>query len=167
MKLSKKTSENINFMFTQTSSAMRVNVDKEMEDLGLTRSQWILLSMLHSMNGCSQQELATVMGIGKGALGKLVRKLAGKGWLRRDPNDSDGRIINLYITDQAQPMVEKLMELLFEDSRRSLTGISQEELTMMRSLMHRIRNNIDNTPYSTKWARIKQELTEEVKRLNT
>lgn len=167
MKLPKKTGENINFMFSQTSSIMRVYVDKEMEDLGLTRSQWILLSILHSINGCSQQELATVMGIGKGALGKLVRKLADKGWIKRDPNSNDGRVINLYITEQAQPMVEKLVELLFEDSRRSLTGISRKDIDMMRSLMHRIRNNIDNKPHSKKWSQLKRELTEEVKRLNS
>jgi MarR family transcriptional regulator, transcriptional regulator for hemolysin len=166
MKTPKRTAENINFMFSQTSNAMRVYIDKEMEDLGLTRAQWIVLSLLYSVNGSNHQELATHLGIGKGTLGKLVRKLENKGWLRRQANENDGRVINLFITDQALPMVKQLVELLFEESRRSLAGISQEEITLMRSLMNRIKDNIDHMPPSKKWSKIKQDLTRDIKLLD-
>jgi MarR family transcriptional regulator, transcriptional regulator for hemolysin len=165
MKIPKKTAENVTFLISQTSNDMRSYIDKEMEALGLTRSQWILLSLLYSVNGCSQQEMATAMGIGKGALGKLARKLEEKGWINRIPSDSDGRVINIFISDKAYPLVGKLVDLMFEDSRRALSGISQEDINTVRGILFRLRGNIADLPPSPKWSKMKGELIESVKEL--
>lgn len=162
MKVPKKMSDNVTFMLSNTASASQIFLDKQMEGLGLTRSQWMLLSHLFFVEGCNQKELADLMDIGKGALGKLAAKLEQKGWIIRRGMEIDGRAIQLYLKDEARPLAKLLVDLLFEETKRSLTGLSKEEVETMRSLMRRVHSNVDAVPVSARWKNIKQEIEKSV-----
>lgn len=166
MRVPKRMSENVTFMLSNTSSASQIFLDKQMEELGLTRSQWLCLSLLYFVEGCNQKELADLMDIGKGALGKLAAKLEDRNWIYRRSTSEDGRAITLYLRDDARPIVKLLVELLFEETKRSLTGLSSEEVNIMRDLMRRMHHNVDTAPLSQRWLTIKSEVTLKIKGLN-
>ena len=155
-------SENILFILTQTTKASQLYIDKEMAALGITRSQWTLLAHLYFVDNVNQKELADLMDIGKAALGKLAAKLEKKGWIMRQGDEIDGRAMRLSITEMAYPMVKKLVDLLFEESDRAVSGLNKDDMASLRNLLNKIRSNLDETPPSRRWQRLKAELVEEV-----
>lgn len=165
MKIPKKMSNNIPFMLAQADKSVQVRVDSEVGDLGLTRSQWLLLSMLYFVNGCNQTDLSVFMDIGKGALGKLAKKLDEKGWIERRADEADSRAVRLYISDEAMPMVKKLNELLFETTRLIELDLSKEEKDVLREVLRKIRLNSENTPSTKKWKLLKSQLMSEIARV--
>lgn len=162
MKIPKKMSENILFILTQTTKASQLYIDKEMAAFGITRSQWTLLAHLYFVDNVNQKELADLMDIGKAALGKLAAKLETKGWIMRVADEIDGRAVRLSITDLAYPMVKKLVDLLFEESDRAITGLSKEDMNQLRGLLNKMRLNMEEVPPSKRWLRLKSELVDEV-----
>lgn len=158
-------SENVPFMLAQTDKAVQVHVDKEVAEFGLTRSQWLLLSMLYFVNGCNQKDLSDLMDIGKGALGKLAKKLEQKGWIDRIIDSQDTRAIRLHISDEAMPIVKKLIDLLFEITRKIETDVSDEEIATLKQILNKIRLNVEVSPSTVRWKRLKSQLIEEVRLL--
>jgi DNA-binding MarR family transcriptional regulator len=162
MKIPKKMSENILFILTQTTKASQLYIDKEMAAFGITRSQWTLLAHLYFVDNVNQKELADLMDIGKAALGKLAAKLETKGWIMRVADEIDGRAVRLSITDLAFPMVKKLVDLLFEESDRAITGLDKDDMASLRGLLNKMRLNMEEVPPSKRWLRLKSELVDEV-----
>ena len=56
---------NFGFLIHDVSRLMRVAFDRRGRDLGLTRSQWWVLTALYAMEGVPQSELADYMDASK------------------------------------------------------------------------------------------------------
>jgi DNA-binding MarR family transcriptional regulator len=133
-----------------------------MRKLGLTRSQWLLLTNLYFCDGTTQKELADLMGLGESSLGKLTQKLQVGGWLERQPHARDGRAFHLCISEQKRPIVAKLVTMLIMETERSLVGFSAEERANLMNYMDRIQANIASVPPAKKWLKLKTEVLDEV-----
>jgi MarR family transcriptional regulator, transcriptional regulator for hemolysin len=154
-KIPKKLTENVAYMLHHAALDYQVHFDAEMQALGLTRSQWLLLAHLHFCDGINQKALADLMEIGKGAAGKLAQKLEQAGWIRREADALDGRAFNLYIETAARPVVANLVELLVIETDHSLEGFSREEIDTLRGYLRRIRGNLAQNPLPKKWLQLK------------
>lgn len=165
MELPSKIADNIAFMMHRTSLEYELYFDREMHALGLTRSQWLLLSHLYFCDGINQKDLGDLMGVGKGAIGRLAQKLEISGWIDREPDAHDGRAFNLRIRTTARPLVGKLTDMLILETDRSVEGFSAEEVTAIRSYMRRISHNIETAPISARWRSLKKQLLSDVARL--
>ncbi len=153
----RKLTDNIAFMLHHTALDYQVHFDQQMQSLQLTRSQWLLLSHLYFCNGINQKDLAELMDIGKGAVGKLAQKLEAAGWIRREPDVADRRAFNLHITSKALPVVKNLVDLQLIETDHSLAGFGQEEIEQLRSYLRRIRRNLVEIPPSRKWRGLKDK----------
>src|SRR5260370_31973343 len=75
----------IGFLIHDVSRLRRTAFDQRMKPLGLTRSQWWVLSGVsrHGDSGVTQTELANVLDLGKVALGGLIDRLEERGFVKR------------------------------------------------------------------------------------
>ncbi len=167
MELPSKLTENLAFMIHGTALGYEMYFDKEMHALGLTRSQWLLLSHLYFCDGINQKALADLMGTGKGAIGRLAQKLESSGWIERLPDSADGRAFKLRIRDKAQPLVKKLVDMLILETDRSLEGFTLREVDALRRYLRRISRNIGEAPVSSKWRAMKKQLLADVRVLES
>lgn len=158
VKTPKRISDNIPFILSQLDRSIQINVDQELAELGLTRSQWTMLAVLYFVNGCNQTDLSELMDIGKGALGKLAHKLELKGWITRTTDQVDKRIVRLSISSPAQPLVKQLVDLLFEYTNLIQSEFTKEELALLRQMLNRLRSNVDGISLSQKWKSIKSKM---------
>jgi len=157
--------DNLGFMVHRSALEYELYFDKEMHALGLTRSQWLLLSHLYFCDGISQKALADLMGVGKGAIGRLAQKLETSGWIDRIPDESDGRAFKLRIRTLAHPLVSKLVDMLIIETDRSLDGFKDQEVVAIRRYLRRISHNLVEAPVSTQWRTLKKQLLTDVKKL--
>jgi MarR family transcriptional regulator, transcriptional regulator for hemolysin len=126
-------------LVTDVGRYYRNLIDRELEPLGVTRSQWWTLTNLYYHDGITQMELATILDIGKSSAGKLLCKLEQKGWIERIPDKQDGRANNIYLSEKIKPIVEKMVDLCIEITSTTLTGFSEKERHQLIELLMRLR----------------------------
>src|SRR4051812_1293987 len=65
----------IGFLISDVARMMRSAFDRRVRRLGLTRSQWLVLSLLHRRPGVSQSELAEMLEVAPAAAGRMIDRL--------------------------------------------------------------------------------------------
>ena len=67
--------ENIGLLIHDVGRLLRVLYDRQMASIGLTRSQWLLLTYLFFKDGINQKELASLMDMEKAPLSRLLDRM--------------------------------------------------------------------------------------------
>ena len=81
---------NFGFILHDVARLLRTTYDRRIRELGLTRSQWWVLTHLYRKDGITQSELAENLELEKPSLGRLLDRLEsrfarGRSELARDP----------------------------------------------------------------------------------
>jgi DNA-binding MarR family transcriptional regulator len=120
-------SRNYGFLINDVARLMRTTYDRRVRELGLTRSQWWVLTLLFRNDGVTQSELAELLEIEKPTLGRLLDRLEAKGWVRREPDSRDRRAWRVHLTDAVEPAMRKLRKVAAELRSDALAGLSAQE----------------------------------------
>ena len=102
---------------------MRVAFDRRIRSLGLTRSQWWVVSSLLRIDGPTQTEMAAYLHMERAPLGKIVDKLEVNGWVVRCADPRDKRVNRVFLTNKIEPFVPTLVLAslnTFEDATEGL-----------------------------------------------
>ncbi|MEO8628725.1 MAG: MarR family transcriptional regulator [Betaproteobacteria bacterium] len=124
-------SRNFGFVLHDVARLLRTIFDRRVKSLGLTRSQWWVLHHLFRNDGATQSELAEILEVEKATLGRLLDRLARKGWVRREADSVDRRAKRIYLTEQAEPAMRSMRTAaaqLRRDAFAQLTAQQQEHL---------------------------------------
>jgi MarR family transcriptional regulator for hemolysin len=137
-------SRNFGFILHDVARLMRVTYDRRMRAIGLTRSQWWVLTHLYRNDGVTQSELADILEIEKPSLGRLLDRLESNGWVRREEHAGDRRAKRVFLTDEVEPAM-KAMRLAAADLRRdALAGLSSEQQTQFVDILLAVKANLSN-----------------------
>ncbi len=123
---------------------MRASFDRRVRRLGLTRSQWLVLSRLHRHPGISQSELAEMLEVERATAGRMVDRLERRNWLVRRPDPADRRINRLFLTAEAegvQAEMGRIAEGLLDDAMALLDAGERARLTDM---MERVKAQLQS-----------------------
>ena len=132
----------LGFLIHDVSRLRRKAFDQLMKPLGITRSQWWVIAHLSRHDGMMQTELATLLDVGKMALGGLVARLEAGGWVIRKPDRADGRIKRVFLTSTSHGLIRKMQAAEKRHNKLVLKGLSQEERNLLTELMARIKRNL-------------------------
>ena len=120
-------SRNFGFILHDVARLMRNTYDRRMKVLGLTRSQWWVLTHLYRNDGVTQSELADILEIEKPTLGRLLDRLEAKGWVRREEHAADRRAKRVFLTEEVGPAMKAMRAAAAEMRRDALAGLSDDE----------------------------------------
>lgn len=98
--------------------------NRQIKEVGLTRSQWHLLYLLYEQDGQTQTELADHLTMAKPPLGKIVDRLEEDGWVVRKDDPQDRRAKRVFLTDKVNPLItplEKIVDGIGDTTTRGLT----------------------------------------------
>ena len=70
---------NFGFILHDVARLLRTEYDRRVASLGLTRSQWWVLTHLYRNEGVTQTELADVLELERPSLGRLLDRLEANG----------------------------------------------------------------------------------------
>ncbi|MCB4823681.1 MarR family winged helix-turn-helix transcriptional regulator [Roseicella aerolata] len=124
----------IGFLIADVARLMRSSFDRRVRRIGLTRSQWLVLSRLHRHPGISQSELAEMLEVERATAGRMIDRMERRNWLVRRPDPADRRINRLYLTTEAervQAEMGRIAEQLLDDAMATLDDGERESLTDM------------------------------------
>ena len=92
---------NFGFILHDVARLLRTTYDRRVRELGLTRSQWWVLTHLFRKDGITQSELAETLELEKPSLGRLLDRLEAKAWVRREACPNDRRAKRIFLTAAA------------------------------------------------------------------
>jgi DNA-binding MarR family transcriptional regulator len=116
----------VDFLIHDVSRLRRTAFDQRMKPLGITRSQWWVLTgvSLHGDAGITQTELAAVLDLGKVALGRLIDHLEHRKYVERRSDPSDRRVNRIHMTSRGNSILEKMVKIGVDMDAKIMTGIS-------------------------------------------
>ena len=133
---------NFGFILHDVARLLRTTYDRRVRELGLTRSQWWVLTHLFRKDGITQSELAEVLELEKPSLGRLLDRLESKGWVRRAEDARDRRAKRVYLTAAAEAPMKVMREIAAGVREDALSGLSAAEQDRFVDALITIKSNL-------------------------
>ena len=135
---------NFGFLLHDVARLMRTLFDRRGRDLGLTRSQWWVLTMLYAKEGVTQSELADLMELEKPTLGSLLDRLEEKEWVERRADELDRRVNRLFLTDKVQEVMSALRKTAATVRQEAVGDMTTDERERFIDTLIKIKTNLLN-----------------------
>ena len=132
---------NIGFLVGDTSRMLRRIFNERLTHLGMTQAQWRALAHLSRNEGINQATLSDLLDVQPITVARLIDKLVETNLVIRRPDPNDRRAQRLYLTEQAQGVLEQIWEVADETYAVVLKGFSDAERDTLIELLARIRTN--------------------------
>jgi DNA-binding MarR family transcriptional regulator len=137
------------FLIHDVSRLRRVVVDRALKPQGITRSQWWVLAFLSRRDGMKQTALADDLDLTRVAIGGLLDRMEGGGFVERRADASDGRARRVFLTRAGAKLVSAIRKSVEKVELEILAKISEEDLNhaaatlvaLKESLLEKIGGN--------------------------
>ncbi|MFT5172508.1 MAG: MarR family transcriptional regulator for hemolysin [Gammaproteobacteria bacterium] len=148
---------NFGFILHDVARLLRNSFDRQIKDLGLTRSQWWVLTHLFRHDGITQSELAEWLEIERPTLGRLLDRLEANGWVKREADTQDRRAKRIFLTNEVNPAMRAMRTIAAGVRSDALLGLNPDEqeafvdtlLTIKANLSKHNNSSISPTAPST------------------
>ena len=134
----------IGFLVHDVSRMRRTLFDQAMKPLGITRSQWWVLSQLsrHGRRGMLQTELARDLDVGKVTVGGLIDRLEQAGYVVRQPEKTDRRAKRITITPRGHEILGEMVAVGRRLNGIILAGLTPEDVALAERALETMKENI-------------------------
>ncbi|TYP74908.1 MarR family winged helix-turn-helix transcriptional regulator [Paenibacillus methanolicus] len=134
----------LGYLLHHTASVYRRVMGSHTKAFDLTPEQFGLLVNLRMKDGISQKKLAEQMYKDQATTGKIIEKLEAKGLIKRSPDPVDRRAFLLYMTEEAERILDQLAPWEADTRARALRGISDEELELFERVIAKMHDNLQD-----------------------
>ena len=104
----------------------------------LTPVQHATLIRLWEMGPLSQNQLGRAVAMPPANIHSLVRRLESRGFVRRDADPSDKRLLTVSLTDEGRALVEALIPLDAASTEAALRGLSAAERETLYAILKKM-----------------------------
>ena len=108
----------------------------------ITPEQWAVLNRLWEQDGLSQVDLAERTFKDKPGTTRILNLLEKKGIVVRRPDESDGRVLRVFLTRIGKDLKDKLIPCAQEVLAKSGKNLSKEELVQFKLTLNQILRNL-------------------------
>ena len=109
----------------------------------VTPEQWAVLNRLWEEDGLSQVELAERTFKDKPGTTRILNLLEKKRIVVRHPDESDGRVLRVFLTKTGKDLKDKLIPCAEEVLMKSGKNLTKDELVQFKMTLHRILGNLE------------------------
>ncbi len=115
-------------------------------------SQKRIMTVLDEMGGsATQRELTERLGIQPGSASEVIAKLERAGFIRRTPNETDRRTVNIELTETGKALAAEVGEQRLQRHEQMFSCLSDEEKNQLLALLEKVNAN---------WSEHYQDMTE-------
>ncbi len=113
-----------------------------MEDMELNPSQAGILFILNNQGRLSQRQLAEKIGITPPSMTVTLRKLEERGFITKEPDERDQRILRICLSEAGKECIEKIKSIMKDMEEILYRGFSVEERLLFQRLLLEMRENM-------------------------
>lgn len=133
---------NIAFLASDVGRLFRKRFDIAARDLGVTGPQWRALGRIAGNPAITQVALASLLEVEPITTGRMVDRLEKLGLVERRPAPSDRRVWQLFVTEQAAPVIEALRQRAIVVTEDAVDDLSEAEHAQLVALLGRVRQRL-------------------------
>jgi MarR family transcriptional regulator for hemolysin len=134
----------VGYWICQASRAFERAMNDELAPRGITyRQAQVLWHLAHEAN-LSQSDLAERMRIEPPTLVGILDRMEREGWIRREGDANDRRRKLVMALGKAKPVWSQIVACADRVRRRATAGLQPDELQIIRELVKRVLNNLQN-----------------------
>jgi MarR family transcriptional regulator, organic hydroperoxide resistance regulator len=127
--------------YTNASKSFRAVLAVILRRHGLHLGQNLVLDALHERDGQTPGEMATSLAVTTPTIVKMATRMASAGLLVRRRDETDNRLVRLYLTDSGRALLGPMQADLAEIEDRLTAGLSAKEHATLLALMERVTTN--------------------------
>jgi DNA-binding MarR family transcriptional regulator len=120
------------YLLRQASAANRLNMERQLADLGVTLPQFYVLTMLGAYPGISGADVARLTMLTPQTVSVIMNNLEKMGAIARQPHPVHGRIQTTALTEAGQSMLAECRIRAREVDKRLRAGLTTEEEQVIR-----------------------------------
>jgi DNA-binding MarR family transcriptional regulator len=139
----------IGFWMRRVSNHVSHSFARKLEGAGVTVAEWVgLREMYGGDDTTSPSVVATLTGLSRGAVSKLIDRLLHKGLVTRKASAGDRRYQDLQLTPAAVALVPKLATLADDNDTALFRVLSASERKLLLALLQKIaeRHHLTQMP---------------------
>lgn len=110
-------------------------VRAHMEKIGLHRGQGFVLMHLWRRDGVAQREIACAMQISPATMTNMLQRMEQAGWILRERDSGDQRIVRVHLTDKAKSLQAEAEETFREIEEEFASIYTEEERATLKRLL--------------------------------
>lgn len=133
-------------LLSDVARLVRRSFDARARDIGITRPQWQVLSVLARHEGVNQGGLADLLEVEPITVCRMVDRLQEAELVERRPDPADRRSWRLHLTDRGQAIIAQLRPLVEVIQAEAFEGVSLAEQAALGVVLERVRANLIRRP---------------------
>lgn len=102
---------------------------------GIGGMKWFLLTVLNGRDGLSQGAFVAEFEMDASRVTRTAQSLESDGFIRRERDEQDNRVVRMYLTDVGREQLEKLPEINGELRRRVHSVLTEDEFGELRRML--------------------------------
>jgi len=107
---------------------------------GLTPIQQLVLGALCQNEGVSAGDLGKRLLLDPATLSGILERMVEGGWIVKETDSVDRRLLKIYLTDHAKMLAPRLMEERDKANEEILRNLSLEEKVLLKRLLKVVRD---------------------------
>ena len=133
----------VGFVVNNTAKSFQRSLDLELrKNVGVTLSQWRVVSALVLQPGLTQKEIADKMGIEGATLVPVIDKMEKEGLLKRKQDSTDRRANKIYLTPKADSLWMSMTDCALKIRKSSTKNISESDIQITLDTLRKISKNL-------------------------
>ncbi|HRJ00259.1 MAG TPA: MarR family transcriptional regulator [Hyphomonas sp.] len=133
------------FLLGEVTRLLRRAFDREMEAIGLTRSQWHVLVYVIKLEGPTQTKLAEALDIARPSVGALIDHLASSGYVSRERDSRDRRVWRIVPTRLAIQQADEFARSAERVASQAFDSVLSQDLAAAATLLSTIKDNLKSS----------------------
>ncbi|WBV60303.1 MarR family transcriptional regulator [Chryseobacterium camelliae] len=107
----------------------------------ITIDQWLIIKAILENPGIIQNEIGDLVFKDNASVTRIIELLVKSEYIIRNSNPDDRRKTNLEITTTGKEIIKKIQNLVENNRKTALKGISKEEMKIMNAALLQISKN--------------------------
>lgn len=109
--------------------------------IGLTYSQYLVMMVLWEADGITVKNIAQQLHLDSPTITPLLKRLESAGFLNRQRNANDERVVNIFLTDAGRNIQARVAEM--QKGVACQTGMQETQFIELRSTLHELIDTIN------------------------
>lgn len=110
-------------------------------ELGLTYPQYLAMLAIWEADGSTVSALGRALALDSGTLSPILRRLRAAGYVRKERDSDDERIVRVYLTGDGAELERRVESVRV--AVESSTGLTAAEFVDLRAALHTLRARVD------------------------
>src|SRR5712671_6478944 len=130
--------DSLGYLVNRAARLMAHELAERIRPAGVAIGQWAVLLVLWARDGMTQAELSRVVAIEPPTVVRTIDRMVRDGLVIRAPDQDDGRLSRIYLTERARSLRDELVPLAAAVNGEILNGLTPSEARTLRRLLTKL-----------------------------